>query len=191
MDLIQLDILECALLKKEFDIIECCGVLHHMQDPLLGLRTLSGLLSDNGYIKLALYSELGRKGIAKARDYININQIDSDIDGIRNFRRNVFSGKCNDIDSLFTWAEFFSLSECRDLCFHAKEHRFTIEKLNENLNYCGLKFHGFVLPLQIKSLYMNNFPADKQLTSLDNWHKFEKLYPDTFKAMYNFWASKK
>ena len=35
-----MDILEVGLLKEQFDIIESTGVLHHMEDPLKGLKEL-------------------------------------------------------------------------------------------------------------------------------------------------------
>ena len=35
-------------LKKEFDIIECSGVLHHMYKPVEGLKALLGILRKNG-----------------------------------------------------------------------------------------------------------------------------------------------
>ena len=36
-----MDILEISLLEKQFDIIECGGVLHHMNNPIQGLKALS------------------------------------------------------------------------------------------------------------------------------------------------------
>ena len=44
-----------------FDLIECSGVLHHLDDPQEGLRHLSGRLATNGVMKVALYSALARK----------------------------------------------------------------------------------------------------------------------------------
>ena len=36
--LIQMDILDIEILNEKFDIIECVGVLHHMEHPLDGFR---------------------------------------------------------------------------------------------------------------------------------------------------------
>ena len=44
VELIQMDILEVSLLEEQFDIILCSGVLHHMDDPSKGLKTLLGVL---------------------------------------------------------------------------------------------------------------------------------------------------
>jgi len=38
--------------------------------------------------------------------------------------------------------------------------------------------------------YAARFPADRAQNDLDHWHRFEKAFPDTFVAMYNFWVQK-
>ena len=62
-----MDILEVSLLEKQFDVIECGGVLHYMDNPSEGLRKLLDILTNNGYMKLGLYSELSRKDVVKAK----------------------------------------------------------------------------------------------------------------------------
>lgn len=46
-----------------FDYIDCCGVLHHLEDPLLGLKALEEVLEDDGGMGLMLYAPLGRTGV--------------------------------------------------------------------------------------------------------------------------------
>lgn len=46
-----------------YDYIDCCGVLHHLEDPAAGLRALAGQLGEPGGIGLMLYGELGRTGV--------------------------------------------------------------------------------------------------------------------------------
>ena len=41
----QADILDLHKLNKQFDIIESVGVLHHMNDPLLGWKILTDCFS--------------------------------------------------------------------------------------------------------------------------------------------------
>ena len=62
------DILDVSLLGKDFDIIECTGVLHHMADPLQGWRALLACLRPGGLMLVALYSTLARTDIQAARD---------------------------------------------------------------------------------------------------------------------------
>jgi hypothetical protein len=85
--------------------------------------------------------------------------------------------------------DLFNLSECRDLLFHVQEHRFTIPRIKGALAELGLRFLGF-WSLPNTDAYRKMFPDDPGMLSLDNWHRFEQANPDTFVAMYNFWAQR-
>ena len=185
-----MDILEVSLLEEQFDVIECGGVLHHMDNPSKGLKALVGVLNNNGFLKLGLYSELARQHIVEARNYIASKNLQPNEDNIRDFRETIFSGDTPALKSLTNSPDFYTLSSCRDLCFHSQEHRFTIKQLEELLQSNELKFLGFLLPKQMKSLYEQYFPEDKTQTNLQNWVKFEDKHPNTFAGMYQFWLSK-
>ncbi|MBW3042598.1 methyltransferase domain-containing protein, partial [Prochlorococcus marinus] len=190
VELIEMDLLEVNLLEEQFDIIECGGVLHHMDNPSKGLRELLDSLKNNGFLKLGLYSELARQDIIAAREYITTKNLQPNEEEIKNLREDVFSGKIEQITNLRNWGNFYTMSECRDLCFHAQEHRFTINQLQDILSSNKLKFLGFLLPQPVKSLYQQCFPEDKKQINLQNWAKFEEKHPNTFAGMYQFWVSK-
>ncbi|MDQ2103659.1 class I SAM-dependent methyltransferase [Azospirillum isscasi] len=46
-----------------FDYIDCCGVLHHLDDPAAGMRSLAGALKPGGGIGLMVYAPYGRTGV--------------------------------------------------------------------------------------------------------------------------------
>ena len=187
----QLDILNANQLQEEFDIIECSGVLHHMEDPSKGLAALTRQLKSGGYIKLGLYSSFARREVSKARHLIQKSGIQSTPEGIRDFRRKIFNGELEDIKSISTKVnDFYALSECRDLCFHVQEHQFTTELLKELLKAENLVFCGFMLPKSIQAAYRKQFPEDQEATSLSNWGEFEQHNQSTFQSMYQFWAYK-
>jgi SAM-dependent methyltransferase len=50
-----------------FDYIDCCGVLHHLEDPAAGLAALKGALLPDGGMGLMLYGALGRTGVYQAQ----------------------------------------------------------------------------------------------------------------------------
>jgi SAM-dependent methyltransferase len=50
-----------------FDYIDCCGVLHHLDDPAAGLAALVAVLADDGGLGIMLYGELGRTGVYPAQ----------------------------------------------------------------------------------------------------------------------------
>ncbi|WP_240953018.1 MULTISPECIES: class I SAM-dependent methyltransferase [unclassified Prochlorococcus] len=187
----KMDLLKASELGEMFDIIECGGVLHHMDNPTNGLSALVQQLKPGGYIKLCLYSEIARKVIVDARKIIHTLGLESTPESIRDFRRKVLHGEIEELLNLpEKFVDFFSLSECRDLCFHVQEHRFTTDQLKDLLDAQGLIFCGFMLPDQVKKLYQEQYPEDNGMTSLKNWGKFEKENPSTFSAMYHFWTQK-
>ena len=190
VELIQMDILDTELIGKQFDLIECGGVLHHMADPIKGLKCLLNSLKKDGYLKLGLYSEIARKDIVKAKKFIANKNLKPTKEDIIKFRKYVFSGNFPEIKSIQDRGDFYSISDCRDLCFHVQEHRFTIKDLKNTLINNKLKFLGFSLPQPVKSLYKKYFPADKTQNNLQNWEQFEEKHIDTFRGMYQFWVSK-
>ena len=65
----------CELPKRDlgkFDYIDCCGVLHHLPDPLAGLQILAAALQPEGGIGLMVYGRLGRTGVYEAQDLLRL-----------------------------------------------------------------------------------------------------------------------
>lgn len=56
-----------AIAPGPYDYIDCCGVLHHLDDPAAGLRALSAQLSPEGGMGLMVYGALGRTGVYDAQ----------------------------------------------------------------------------------------------------------------------------
>ncbi len=46
-----------------FDYIDCCGVLHHLDEPSAGMISLAGALKPGGGIGLMVYAPYGRTGV--------------------------------------------------------------------------------------------------------------------------------
>ena len=185
------DILSLHKLTKKFDVIECAGVLHHMKDPIQGLKILLNLLEPHGVIKLGLYSEKARKHIVHAREFIKKNKFNSSPEGIRDCRRSIINKKEDKIlKEIINRTDFYTISSARDLIFHVQEHRFNLPQISKIIKDFDLEFLGFANE-KIKNKYSKQFPEDKKNILLENWDKFENLEPKTFIGMYNFWVRKK
>ncbi len=185
------DILNLNSLNKKFSVIECVGVLHHLEDPEEGLKVLLNILEPNGYLKLGLYSDYARKHIVETRKLLKKHNIDNNISTIRNFREIIKNDKENKIfQKLIYNYDFYSTSNFRDLIFHVQEHRYTLTKISKLLKKYDLEFLGFTNSL-IKKKYSKYYPSDLKNTSLENWNEFEIKNPDTFIQMYQFWLKNK
>ncbi|WP_163834079.1 class I SAM-dependent methyltransferase [Spartinivicinus ruber] len=180
------DILQLDALKEKFHIIECVGVLHHMEQPANGLAILRNLLVKQGVMKLGLYSQTARQEIEKFRAN---NTIAPTLTNIRQFRFQALTQKREEFDTCIKVSDFFSTSMCRDLLFHAQEHCYTaleVAKLlkDHSLGFRGFYFRSHELFTQFKKLY----PSPASMQDLTAWHEFEKQNPLAFLGMYQFFA---
>ncbi|WP_413678324.1 methyltransferase domain-containing protein [Prochlorococcus sp. MIT 0916] len=190
VDFIEMDLLELTSLNKRFDLIECSGVLHHMNDPTKGLSNLFDALEPKGFIKLGLYSKYAREKILKARNLIKEKDINPDVDEIRRFRNVVLNGEIKQLNEITSWSDFYSTSMCRDLCFHSHENCYSLIEIKRMLKLSNLEFLGFTLSKDIKDKYQRDNKDIDSLKDLELWDKFEKSNPNSFREMYQFWARK-
>jgi len=184
----QADILKLGTLGRSFDVIDASGVLHHMADPTQGLCRLLPLLRSGGLMHLGLYSKVARRDVTAARNFIAQKDYCPTPDGIRRARQDILA---SDLRGVARAADFFSMSECRDLLFHVQEHQLTIPEIKALLAENGLAFIGFVFDMPRAMHYASVFAQiKKSIADLDAWHEFETLSPDTFSGMYQFWVQK-
>ena len=190
INFIEMDLLELTSLNKRFDLIECSGVLHHMNEPSKGLSNLFDVLEPEGFLKLGLYSKYAREEILKARKLIKEKDIKPNIDGIRNFRNDLLNGEIKEVNEISNWSDFYSTSMCRDLCFHTHENCYTLIEIKNMLKVSNLEFLGFTLSKEIRDKYQIDNKDKDSLKNLELWDKFEKLNPNSFREMYQFWSRK-
>jgi ubiquinone/menaquinone biosynthesis C-methylase UbiE len=190
INFIEMDLLELTSLNKRFDLIECSGVLHHMNEPSKGLSNLFDVLEPEGFLKLGLYSKYAREEILKARKLIKEKDIKPNIDGIRNFRNDLLNGEIKEVNKITNWSDFYSTSMCRDLCFHTHENCYTLIEIKNILKVSNLEFLGFTLSKEIRDKYQIDNKDKDSLKNLELWDKFEKLNPNSFREMYQFWSRK-
>ena len=133
-----------------FDYIDCCGVLHHLDDPQAGFDALSGALAPDGGMGLMVYAPHGRSGVyplqaafgaalegMKPRDRLKrAKAIYAKIPDAHPFKRNtrVVDHKSGD-------AGFY------DLLLHSTDRAFSITELLEMLGAAGLDYTGTPEPI--------------------------------------------
>jgi tetratricopeptide (TPR) repeat protein/2-polyprenyl-3-methyl-5-hydroxy-6-metoxy-1,4-benzoquinol methylase len=187
----QADILRLDDVAHSFDIVESVGVLHHLAEPFTGWRILLSRLRPGGFMRLGFYSELARKHVVKAREFIAAHGYASTPEDIRRFRQDLTKQVANaELQWLSEASDFYSTSECRDLLFHVQEHRLTLGQIESFLQEFGLQFIGFNLAPTVLRQYRARFTDDPSATNLRNWARFEADNPNTFIRMYQFWIQK-
>ena len=187
----QADILELGAINRSFDIISCCGVLHHLADPWQGWRTLVSLLRPDGRMLIGLYSEQARRAVRAAQNLLREHGYTASPDDIRRARKLLveLSSQRPDFASLLEMEDFYTTSECRDLLFHVQEAEVTLRQIQTFLNDNDLRFLGFNMSAKSRALFAKRFGARGE-AKLDLWCQFEADNPHTFIGMYEFWVQR-
>lgn len=189
---IQADILEFSNFPMLFDVIECSGVLHHMEDPAQGLQSLSNLLSPTGVMKIALYSEIARKQVITFRKLIAENKARTGQELDQRLLRqallmNQIPGDWNEI---INSPDFYSMSNCRDLIFHEQEHQFTPAGISNLLTNNQLDFIGMLPTTSGRQVFEEKLGKLADNNILENWKIVEEEAENIFAGMYQFYCRK-
>ncbi len=147
-----LPIQEVASLGKDFDLIDCCGVLHHIPEPVEALSALRSVLRPEGSIFLMLYGKYGRTGVYMLQDLfrtIGLKQDDESLAIIRETLQGVspdhyvnvyMQGEGESLDFgaglvdtfIHAYDKGYSVTDCLDLL---KDSGFTFQGWKENYFY--------------------------------------------------------
>lgn len=139
--LLDLDKLDIGL----FDYVNCTGVLHHLEDPEEGLRSLVSVLAPGGLLGLMLYGTYGRFPIYPLQELLRIVAPSSDhtTDRIAVARRLLerlppshWLKRGPDMQAF--GVELQTDSGLFDLLLHSQDRSYTVAELYELLEESGL-----------------------------------------------------
>ena len=140
-----LPIEELSTLGRQFDLVVSTGVLHHMADPLTGLKALARTLRSDGVMALMLYGKYGRIGVEM------LESVFRDM-GLRQDERSVQIVK-DTIAALPPAHPVHSYIErARDLkedaglvdtFLHGRARNYTVDECIDFVNSAGLEFQGW------------------------------------------------
>lgn len=148
-----LSLYEVASLERQFDWINCVGVLHHLPDPIKGLQSLGSVLAPGGIFHIFVYAALGRWEITltqKAIALLQGNRRGDYKDGV-SIGRKLFATLPKQNRLRRREEERWSLENQRDANFadmyvHPQEIDYTIDSLFDLIDASGLDFLGFSNP---------------------------------------------
>ncbi len=129
---VQMDLSSPCFKPKQFDVILCCGVLHHTPDPFAGFRTLVPLLKPGGHIVVGLYNRYGRL--------------------LTDLRRQVFrctGGRLKWIDPILRSSSLGKTQRqawYADQYFHPHESKHTIGEVIQWFHGTGIEFVRCIFP---------------------------------------------
>lgn len=136
-----------------FDYVDCCGVLHHLEDPPAGLAALAAMLAEDGGIGLMVYAPYGRNGVYPLQDMLRqlagdlplaervglAKRLIAGLPETNGFRRNPFLGDHRRGDA-----------ELVDLLLHARDRAYTVTELADLVAGAGLTPVALVEPARYR-----------------------------------------
>ncbi|WP_085724103.1 class I SAM-dependent methyltransferase [Pseudomonas sp. R37(2017)] len=183
------DLNDISSFGMNYSLIECIGVLHHLQDPLKGCRAILSALCQGGIAKLGLYSTSARAPITELASLAaekRIPYVHSNLEKIRKLAiENYNQGRVSEIVNS---RDFFSRSGCMDLLFNPAEKTFNANEINELVQTLNCEFAGFEKGGQAGSPTFRDFGNHSDIEKFFNaWKRFESSSPAFFSEMYLFW----
>lgn len=149
----QLSLYDADKLPGKFDLINCVGVLHHLDDPIRGIQSLAKKLAPGGLMHIFVYGEIGRWEIQLMQRAIALLQADKKgdyRDGVQ-LGRKLFASLPESNRIVKREKERWSMENQHDECFadmyvHPQEIDYNIDTLFELIDASGLDFQGFSNP---------------------------------------------
>jgi len=133
-------------LQASFDQIVCTGVLHHLPDPVAGLRALRDVLAPGGAMSIMLYAPYGRTGIYMLQEFckrVGIGATAVDIGDLIVALKALPPG--HPLQNLLREApDFRNEAALADALLHPCDRAYSVPQLFEFLDTGGMRFGRWV-----------------------------------------------
>jgi SAM-dependent methyltransferase len=194
LELNLLPIEEVSSLGLDFDLVVSTGVLHHLADPLAGMKALAGRLRPDGALGVMLYATYGRIGVelleSVFRD-MGLRQDDASVQIVKD-TISVLSPD-HPLGSYIKVAQDLELSDAAlvDTFLHGRQRSYTVDECIELVTSAGLAFQGWLLKAPYHQHDMFSapsgfYPAVNGLPEAKVWSVMERI--QTVNACHFFMA---
>jgi len=168
-----------------FDYINSVGVLHHLREPLAGLKALAALLADDGLMHLFLYANAGRWEIHRTQKALTRLGVGQDSEALR-LGRELFdvlpdSNRLRRNHEQRWLIDTAADANFADMYLHPQESSYDLESLFALIEASGLSFVGFSNPSvwdPSRLLTGDLLARAQELPIKDQWFLVEDLDTD-------------
>ena len=182
LELHLLPIEEVSALGRDFDLIVCSGVLHHMADPLAGLKALGECLRSDGALGVMLYAKYGRIGVEILQSVFRDLGLAQDEASVQ-FVKDAIAALSADhpVRSYLKRAhDLRSDGALVDTFLHSRQRSYTVAECLDLVSSAGLAFQGWFhkTPYYPHDLLMpaSGFQAVlNRLPDIELWSVMERL----------------
>ena len=168
-----------------FDYINSVGVLHHLDQPESGLRSLAGRLAPDGLLHLFLYADAGRWEIHRTQQALTLLDVGTGREGLRLGRELLASlpeGNRLARHHRERWAvDCAADANFADMYLHPQETSYDLQRLFAFIEAADLHFAGFSNPEVWDPARLLNgelLERAQALPQRQQWLLVEQLDPD-------------
>ena len=184
---------ELPTLGLDFDLIVSTGVLHHLADPLAGMKALADCLRADGSLGIALYAKYGRVGVELLQSVFSDLGLAQDDDSIQLVKEAISLLPSNHyVQSYLGIAPDLRCDAgLIDTFLHGRERRFTVDDCIDLVTAAKLVFQGWFLrapyyPHDLLESSKRFYPAVNKLPDAKLWSVMERI--NTLNAYHMFMA---
>jgi len=133
-----------------YDVIFSSGVIHHLSDPLTGLRNLKNLLAPHGVMVIMVYAAYGREPLRRIQNALKLLSGDG-----QDFEQGIALGRALTADAASRgvfpntpWVDTPKTPDVEfvDRCLNVNETSYTVDSFWELLEQAGLQFIQWLEP---------------------------------------------
>ncbi|MGH3560258.1 MAG: class I SAM-dependent methyltransferase [Mycobacterium sp.] len=193
LELHLLPIEELPTLGLDFDLVVSTGVLHHMADPLVGMKALARCLRPDGVIGVMLYAKYGRIGIELLESVFQDMELRQDDASVQMVKHALsLLSPDHPVQSYLKIApDLPSDAALVDTFLHGRQQSYSVDSCLEFVTSAGLEFQGWLIkaPYYAHDLVVPGgtfYPAVNALPEAKIWSVMERIH--TLNARHFFMA---
>lgn len=195
---VQGSLLDCKELGLgDFDYIDSCGVLHHLPDPVAGMKVLVDSLKPDGGLGIMLYGEIGRTGVYHMQEMIKLiasgrGTVHEKVGIVRSLLKQLPKTNLLQSNTKIAWRNAND-EEIYDLFCHVSDRAFKVDDIVQMMDSLGMRVVTFAPPFLYEPLSYLQDPAIIEkisgFTDAQRWSLAELLTSNMHKHI--FYAVKK
>jgi SAM-dependent methyltransferase len=184
LELHLLPIEEMSMLGLDFDLIVSTGVLHHLADPLAGMKALAGCLGRDGVLGVMVYAKHGRIGVEMLESVFRDMELRQDDESVQIVKETIsVLTPFHPVQSYLRIARDLQSSDAGvvDTFLHGRQRSYTIEECIDLVTSAGLAFQGLLMkaPYYEHDMFTPSnafFRALNELPEHKVWSVMERIY---------------
>lgn len=182
LELHLLPIEELPALELDFDLAISTGVLHHMADPLAGMKALAGCLRRDGALGVMVYAKYGRIGVELLESVFRDLELRQDDASVQIVKDTISVLPSDHPARYYITAAWDLQSDAAlvDTFLHGRARSYTVDECIDLVASAGLVFQGWLLktpyyPHDLLAPGVGIYRAVNALSDRKLWSLMERL----------------